>query len=581
MLSDLSMDTSQTVKKVAEWILCRVIDYASDSLPGYSKIVVSNVSPKSNKIEITTTLNHLEKLVYDNQNWHRGDKKLFLDRGLKLLKLLGSIEQKTTKGSDKRKIVIFLNVPERDASDSDKNNVLRFFRDRWQEEKNLNSHREKIDKTQPISISNSSANSDRNSMIMPMSMPVPVPIVPHRVYQPDYWVDRDSLSQQLFEKIIHDNCRILLLFGISGIGKTAQAERLIEELRQENQWIEIRLNFEDNKQCSFSSFAISFLEKVGIQLTVSEASPEALLTSVVAQLTKNSCLVLLDSAEYLLTRSETRGWGDFKDGLWGELLTQLLSAENCQSRVIITSQDNLSRLTIDGDRYRQLWHLQVIGGWNESQQVEFFRRHDGKITLEYDNLTLDSINHPLRVIGRVYGGHPLLLQVICGEIIETYHGSVNAYWQEYGSQIETVRKDIETALQSQTEMGSQHRWHLHDYTTNLQRHINARLGVTIERLKNDSELAYLLLCYGSNYSISVAEKSWIRHLLLSGYSENIGRNALEILQNRYLVQSQIKLVDVTDEMRNIRSIEQIHLSLHNLIRSIAIDHRVKLELLKL
>ncbi len=51
----------------------------------------------------------------------------------------------------------------------------------------------------------------------------------------DGWVGREELVAELTNKV-HSSCRILMLVGITGIGKTALAERLAVELQED--WLQ-------------------------------------------------------------------------------------------------------------------------------------------------------------------------------------------------------------------------------------------------------------------------------------------------------------------------------------------------------
>ncbi|MDY6785442.1 MAG: AAA family ATPase [Cyanobacteriota bacterium] len=153
----------------------------------------------------------------------------------------------------------------------------------------------------------------------------------------DTWVGREALIQQLSDRV-NSSCRILLLVGITGIGKTALAERLVEELRGD--WTERRENFEnDTKATDFASVSLQWLEKWGETVSKEERKPEQLLRRLVKRLCNNRYLILMDSVEYLLTGDEEEGWGDFADEWWGKFFVSLLAEPSCLSRFILTSQD--------------------------------------------------------------------------------------------------------------------------------------------------------------------------------------------------------------------------------------------------
>ena len=88
----------------------------------------------------------------------------------------------------------------------------------------------------------------------------PLPLMNFFVYDSS-WVGREKLINELSNKA-RGSCKVLLLVGITGIGKTALAERIVEELRGD--WREHRDNFEDEHKASdFASVAQQWLEKWG------------------------------------------------------------------------------------------------------------------------------------------------------------------------------------------------------------------------------------------------------------------------------------------------------------------------------
>jgi len=372
----------------------------------------------------------------------------------------------------------------------------------------------------------------------------------------DGWVGRETLIDELSNKV-RGSCRVLLLVGITGIGKTALAERLVQELRGD--WTEHRHNFEDqNKASDFASVALQWLEKWMGTVPKDDRKPENLLQRLVKHLCENRYLILMDSIEYLLTGNEEDGWGDFADEWWGKFFVSFLAEPSCQSRFILTSQDLPTKFEIECDRYKNLWYCQLLKGLEVPEQVALFHKAelDGDLELPHS---------PLRVIGEVYDGHPLALRTIAGEIRESYGGKVRAYWKENSRYIEEVKEAIDEARNQGIVQGDEDRWQLASYTKVLRMKVKERIEKTFERLKNDVCYAYFLLCTASVYRCEVKEKWWLINLEDEGYSEDQQKDAMQTLRERYLVEDR----GIDDEDNRL-------VGQHNLIRSVAIEHRLML-----
>lgn len=372
----------------------------------------------------------------------------------------------------------------------------------------------------------------------------------------DEWVGRDSQIQQLSDRL-QSSCRVLLLVGITGIGKTALAEKLVEELRGD--WTELRDNFEDDKKASdFASVALQWLEKWGENVLKEERKPEQLLRRLIKQLCENRYLILIDSLEYLLTGNEEDGWGDFADEWWEKFFVSLLAESSCQSRLILTSLDLPVVFERECDRYKNLWYCQLLKGLEVPEQVALFQKAelDGDLELPHS---------PLRVIGEVYDGHPLALRTIAGEIKGSYGGKVRAYWKDNSRYIEEVKEAIDEAHKQGIAKGGEDRWQLALYTKVLRRKVKERIEKTFERLKRDVYDAYILLCTASVYRCEVPESWWLNHLEYDGYSEERQKAAMQTLRDRYLVE------DGGIDNEDNRLVKQ-----HNLIRSVAIYQRLML-----
>ncbi|OKH33846.1 hypothetical protein NIES2119_22345 [[Phormidium ambiguum] IAM M-71] len=273
----------------------------------------------------------------------------------------------------------------------------------------------------------------------------------------DAWVGRKHLVAELIEKV-NSSCRLLFLVGITGIGKTALAEKLAVELQSNwlpGDWSKFHQeNFENEQQANdFASVAIRCLEKWGEQIAPDDRqNTQRLLYRLVKRLQENRYLVVIDSLENIMEGNEEEGWNDFKDEWWMRFFESLLAAESCQSRLILTSQDLPGQIP---ERYKNFWDCQILSGLTALERLELFE----KTGLE---IGTDSANRSyLERIGAAYEGHPLALRVIAGEIGDKpFYGNVVGYWNKYGHEIEEVEKAIEEARTQGIRASADDQWQL-------------------------------------------------------------------------------------------------------------------------
>jgi hypothetical protein len=244
----------------------------------------------------------------------------------------------------------------------------------------------------------------------------------------------------------------------------------------------------------------------------------------------------------------------------------LLSAESCQSRLIVTSQDLPVKLV--DSRYKNFWHREVLYGLNESEQVALFETTGLDVSNDSRNKLL------LLRIGKVYKGHPLVLRVIIGEILsEPFNGKVRAYWNDVSSKIEEVEKALaEAEADARKVVGADDDWELHKVTRKVRLEVNQqRLQSVFNRLESQVRDAYVLICAASVYRVPVQQEGWLMQLTNlvkclenQTCSEERKEKALEELCNRYLAEESVN--------HNNRRV----LGQHNLVRSVALTHPKKL-----
>ncbi|WP_199334061.1 MULTISPECIES: hypothetical protein [Nostocaceae] len=373
----------------------------------------------------------------------------------------------------------------------------------------------------------------------------------------DSWVGRDSLIRELSERI-RRHCRLLILVGITGIGKTALGERLAVEVADwfENDWSHYyKENFDDEQQTSdFASVAARWLEKWGEMITPDDRKdPQRLLNRLITYLRENRYLVQMDSLENILQGNEDEGWSNFKDEWWLKFFDSYLKAESCESRFILTSQDLPGQIEEVGTRSQNFWYCQTLSGLEKSEQIALFEKTELDVSPNSTSRTY------LERVGSAYEGHPLALKVIAGEIKnKPFNGNVSAYWNRYGNEVEEVEKAIAEA-QEGNSIGVDDKWQLDRFTKTLRRNVRSRLNKTFKRLQEDAKWAYIMLCETSVYRCAVPEGFWLSHLEDWEQNEDEQRAALGTLRERYLVEESIEN-------------DQLLLRQHNLIRSVSLEN---------
>ncbi|NEQ99466.1 MAG: ATP-binding protein, partial [Cyanothece sp. SIO2G6] len=263
------------------------------------------------------------------------------------------------------------------------------------------------------------------------------------------WVGREALVASLVARL-QDNCRILSLVGITGIGKTALSIRLSTEFPNQFQRFEL-VRFDDERP----DFRFVARVVLGSQATDPQLqSPELQADAVFTKLQEQPWFLVLDMVEELLER-QADGSLQFRDRTFKILCDRLVKAETLPSRLIITSQDALPP-PAEG-RYPNRTHTAKLSGLSQAESLQLFQLRDIIATSATD------LNYLTRII-QVYEGHPLALQVIAGELRETpYDGKIPAYWHDYGAEIERV----EHLRQAQAEQGPQDAIALDRYSRHL------------------------------------------------------------------------------------------------------------------
>jgi len=376
------------------------------------------------------------------------------------------------------------------------------------------------------------------------------------------WVGRNALVQEISEEI-QNGRRLILLTGMAGIGKTALAERVVLKLTT---WLPLdrypvsRLNFDHQAHgTDFITIAMKWLADWGEAVAPEEQrSPALLLQRIWQSMSKQRRLIIIDALEKALTSGNQTGESRSTDEWWTQFFRGVLAAEALQGRVVVTTQELPIQLAAFGAEYPNRWLRIALHGLDESEQMTLFQQH-GLYTL-----VDSSASAYLSRIGSLYAGHPLALRTIAGEIREDYGGNVLAYWQEFGHEIEIVEHDLATAREGEERQSANDNWRLDRFSIELQRQVQHRLHGTFERLQQHAPDAYVMICAATAHRTPRPARFWLG--LLGAFEKSLTQQqtAFQALRDRDLLE------EVTDPKGNKL------FALHNLIRSIALEHRRQL-----
>jgi hypothetical protein len=284
--------------------------------------------------------------------------------------------------------------------------------------------------------------------------------------------------------VVEEHCRLVVILGLGGIGKTTLAAQLAAQVAPSFERVFWRSVRNAPSVSEWLGSAIAFLSDQ--KLTLPEREP-ARLALLLQLLRERSCLLALDNFETLLMAGEYVG--QYREGYAGyATVLHALSEGRHQSCLLLTSRESPPELGALGsppvERTLELGGLDVP---------------EGRALLADKHLTGDE-----RAWGSLvarYGGNGLALRLVGESIRQVFAGDLHAFLEQAGSG--AVFGSIRRLLDEQVQRSS-----------GLERQLLTRLAIERE-------------------PVTLAE-------LLADLGSHIGRGAtlevIEALRNRSLVE---------------------------------------------
>ena len=227
--------------------------------------------------------------------------------------------------------------------------------------------------------------------------------------------------------VISDRCRLLGVFGMGGMGKTAFATKLAEQVQTEFTLISWRSLSNAPTVETMLSELVSFLTNQAIARLPEDF--DRLLVMFIQCLKQSRCLIVLDNVQSILRSGETTG--QYREGYegYGELFRQVGQVRH-QSCLILTSREKPNDVLPPDSSDRMVRSLQ-LSGLNEEARSMF--REELAIAPE------------TRKLIDFYCGNPLALTVVSHSIYSMFDGNI----QEFLDQEANVFGDIRHLLDQQ------------------------------------------------------------------------------------------------------------------------------------
>lgn len=221
----------------------------------------------------------------------------------------------------------------------------------------------------------------------------------------------DELST-LKQWLLNDQCRLLAVLGIGGIGKTSLAAKLAEKAKDKFDYFIWRsLRNAPPLQDILTDVIRFFANPQKIDLPESVDSKISLL---IQYLQRHRCLLVLDNVEAILTISDsTDGYHErYED--YGELLRRI-GQESHQSCLVLTSRE----------KPREIADLEGKELPVRSLQIDGLKKIDGQEILKTKGLTCSDSSFE-RLINFYYG-NPLILKIVATNIQELFGGNIDEF----------------------------------------------------------------------------------------------------------------------------------------------------------
>lgn len=238
----------------------------------------------------------------------------------------------------------------------------------------------------------------------------------------------------LEKQILENNCQLMAILGMGGIGKTSLSIKLAEQLQDKFDYFIWRSLREAPPAKALLADLIQFLSnqeetELNLPNTVSDR-----VSRLLDYLQKYRCLLIIDNVESILCGQKPTG--EYRPGCegYGELFMRVGKVTH-RSCLLLTSREKPKEIALLEEDVLSVCCVR-LGGLQESEVLEILNAK-----------RLYGSESDYKAIIEHYTGHPLAIKIIATSIVDWFDGSISQFLQQNSF----IFGDIREILQEQFE----------------------------------------------------------------------------------------------------------------------------------
>ncbi|MBE9169733.1 NACHT domain-containing protein [Pleurocapsales cyanobacterium LEGE 06147] len=228
---------------------------------------------------------------------------------------------------------------------------------------------------------------------------------------------RSSELTTLSKWLLEDNCRLIAIVGIGGIGKTALSVKLAEQIKDKYDYI-IWRSLRDAPP--IQNILVNLIQFLCDEQNIKSELPESInekISLLVKCLRSSRCLIILDNVESLLCNRSRAGICDDKYEEYDKLFERIGESEH-QSSLLLTAREKLKQVAIMEGETSLVRTLQLSG----------FQTKEGAKILKLKGLS-GSDSEIAKLVSH-YGGNALALKIVGTTIRDLFQGNISEFLQQ-------------------------------------------------------------------------------------------------------------------------------------------------------